>query len=78
MIGYGICGSFCTHERSLKTLEELVEKYDVQPIATPCVVSSDTRFGKASEFIGKVERVTGPKFIEAVTDAEPLGPSKPL
>lgn len=78
MIGYGICGSFCTHERSLKTLEELVEKYDVQPIATPCVVSSDTRFGKASEFIGKVERVTGHKIIETVKDAEPLGPAKPL
>ena len=78
MIGYGICGSFCTHEGSLKTLGALTEKYDVIPIATPSVMETDTRFGDAKSFISKVEKITGHTIVASVKDAEPLGPAKPL
>ncbi len=78
MIGYGICGSFCTHEKSLEVLRGLVEKYDVIPIVTPSVKETDTRFGCADEFLGKVEKICGSKAVYTVKDAEPLGPAHPL
>ncbi len=78
MIGYGICGSFCTHEASLKTLAVLTDKYDVLPIVTPSVASTDTRFGRADEFLEKLKTVSGNSVITTVKDAEPLGPAKPL
>ena len=78
MIGYGICGSFCTHESSLKTLAALTEKYDVLPIVTPSVASTDTRFGLAADFLEKLKNISGNQVITTVKDAEPLGPAKPL
>lgn len=78
MIGYGICGSFCTHEKSLETLTHLSEKFDVVPIVTPSVLTTDTRFGKASEFLERVRHVCGRDIVSSIVDAEPLGPAKPL
>ena len=50
MIGYAMCGSFCTHKASLEQLNMLVSHgYDVQPIMSEIVYSTDTRFGKAAE-----------------------------
>ena len=56
MIGYAMCGSFCTHSASLILLKELIDEgYDVVPIVSENVFSTDTRFGKASELIEKLE-----------------------
>ena len=75
MIGYAFCGSFCTHAQSLKELERLMAQgYDVLPIMSENVYSTTTRFGKADEFIKKVEEITGKKVIHTIVDAEPLGP----
>ena len=78
MIGYGICGSFCTHEKSLETLRSLTKKYDVVPVITPAVKQNDTRFGKADIFIDKVESLCGRKAVLNIKDAEPFGPACPL
>ena len=46
MIGYAFCGSFCTIELSLSTLEGLVRSgYEVLPIMSETAYSTDTRFG---------------------------------
>ncbi len=75
MIGFAICGSYCTHARSIKELEMLIEKgYEVQSIVSENVYSTDTRFGKAKELIKKLEELTGRDVIHTVVDAEPLGP----
>jgi dipicolinate synthase subunit B len=75
MIGYAFCGSFCTHKESLDVLSSLVKKgYEVLPIMSENVYSTDTRFGKASDFIGKVENITGHRVIHSIVDAEVLGP----
>ena len=78
MIGYGICGSFCTHERSLRALENIAEKYDVIPIVTPIAAETDTRFGKARDLLERVEKICDKKAVRTVKDAEPLGPAFPL
>ena len=75
MIGYGICGSFCTHKKSIEELENLVRLgYDVLPIMSDNVYTTDTRFGKAEDLKNKVEKITGHKIIHTIVDAEPLGP----
>ena len=74
-LGFAICGSFCTHSKILKQLEELkVAGYDITPIVSETVYSTDTRFGKADEFIEKIETICDNKCLHTVKDTEPIGP----
>lgn len=76
MIGYAVCGSFCTHAASLKTLRILSEKgADILPIVSEAVYSTDTRFGKADDFLWEMRDICGRDIIHTVKDAEPIGPS---
>lgn len=79
MIGYALCGSFCTLSRSLLEIEALVrDGYEIQPIMSEAVYSTDTRFGTATHFIERVEEITKKPIIHTIVDAEPLGPAAPL
>ncbi len=79
MIGYALCGSFCTISRSLDALARLVDAgYEIQPIVSEHVYSLDTRFQSAKELVGRVEAITGREVIHTIVDAEPLGPKLPL
>ena len=79
MIGYAICGSFCTHGESLRVMEELLSSgLELQPIMSENVYFTDTRFHLAEEFRLEVEKLAGRKVIHTVAEAEPLGPSAPL
>lgn len=78
-IGYCFTGSFCTFERSFRTLSVLVgDGYDVVPIMSENAYYTDTRFQRAEEFSARVEELCGRKIIHTVVDAEPLGPRSPL
>lgn len=75
MTGFAICGSFCNHKKALEVLESLTERgMDILPIMSEKVYSTDTRFGKASEFIEKVESLCKKKIIHTIEEAEPIGP----
>ena len=78
MIGYCFCGSFCTFERSFRVLEELVGAYELLPIMSYNAMSTDTRFGLASDHIRRVTELCGRPPILTIADAEPLGPKIPL
>lgn len=79
MIGYAFCGSFCTLSASLSALRGFVERgFEIQPIMSERVYSTDTRFYKAEDFIKEVETLTKRKTIHTVEDAEPLGTRNPL
>jgi dipicolinate synthase subunit B len=74
-VGIGITGSFCTHSDVIKVVEELVDKgMDVYPIISHSVKNFDTRFGKAIDFIKKIEDITKKNIISSIVDAEPIGP----
>ena len=75
MIGYALCGSFCTFSASLDALIELKKRYkEILPIMSFNAYNTDTRFGKSEEWIEKIEEVCGRKVIHTIADAEPLGP----
>ena len=75
MIGYAFCGSFCTHSASVEALKRLLNKgYDILPIMSENVYTTDTRFGKARDLIAKVEELTGRRVVHSIVDAEVLGP----
>lgn len=79
MIGYAICGSFCSFSASLAVLEKLVlDGEEIQPIMSERAYSTDTRFWLASEFASRVQSLCGREIIHSIPDAEPLGPRKPL
>ena len=78
-IGFAMTGSFCTFSRVLKQLEALKETgADIFPIMSDISYTTDTRFGKAKDFVQKIEEITGKKVITSIKDAEPIGPKNYL
>ena len=74
-VGFGITGSYCTHNLILKSLKELVDKgYNVYPIITKNVEKYDTRFGNSHDFITKLKEITKNEVITNIVEAEPFGP----
>lgn len=76
-IGFALCGSFCTFSKAISQMKKLVQlDYDVIPIMSFNAHSTDTRFGKAKDFIDEIEKITGKKVIDSINSAEPVGPKK--
>lgn len=76
-IGYALCGSFCTFRKSIEQMKRLVELgYRVLPVMSQNAYSTDTRFGKAEDFIKEVEEICGNPIIHTIVQAEPIGPKK--
>ena len=79
MVGYAMCGSFCTLSRAIDEMERLVMRgVEIQPIMSECAYSVTTRFGVAEDIRRRVEEISGRSIIHTVADAEPLGPRTPL
>ena len=46
MIGFALCGSYCTHKDAIKQLRGLIDEgYEIEPIVSDNVYCTDTRFG---------------------------------
>ncbi len=79
MIGYALCGSFCTHARAVSVLQTLTAMgYDILPIVSEHVYTYDTRFGTAKDLIEKLETICGRRVLHTIVETEPLGPKIPL
>ena len=74
MIGYALTGSFCTIGRSLECLRRLSEQYEILPIISDSVRTTDTRFGRAEDTVGSLCEICGRSPISSIREAEPLGP----
>lgn len=78
-IGFAMTGSFCTFAKVFEELPRLLETgANVLPIFSQNAQSTDTRFGKAIDFIEKIENLTQNKIIKTISEAEPIGPKKLL
>lgn len=76
-MGFALCGSFCTFVQIIPIIQKLVgEGWEVTPIMSEYAYSTDTRFGRAQEFIQQLEMVCGRQVIHTIVGAEPVGPQK--
>lgn len=78
-IGFALCGSFCTIDRVINEIENLKKlNYNVIPIVSENVYSTDTRFGKSTDIVKKVEEICSNNVVHTIVQAEPIGPKKLL
>jgi dipicolinate synthase subunit B len=78
-VGFALCGSYCTFDRAIATLETLCAQYsDVTAIFSENAYATDTRFGKAANFVARAEALTGKPAIHTIAGAEPIGPRATL
>lgn len=76
-IGFAMTASFCTLAEVFKHIEMLVgEGAQIYPIVTDALRTTDTRYGMASEWCARLEKLTGNRVIDNIVDAEPIGPGK--
>ena len=54
------------------------EGHEIIPVLSEISANTDTRFGKASDTLAYVQKVTKRPVIRSVLAAEPLGPKTPL
>lgn len=74
-VGFAVCGSFCTHDKVLKSLEKLTELYEtVIPIASENAAFTDTRFGTSDALLEKLEDLTNNEVLCDIPSVEPIGP----
>ena len=76
-LGYAMTGSYCTFEKSLAQLQALLDAgYAVLPMLSFHAAQTDTRFGKAADFIARMEAMTGHAVLRTLPAVEPIGPKK--
>lgn len=79
VIGFGLTGSFCTLSEAVGQLEKLAATgCSIIPVISHAVAEMDTRFGRAKDFIARIESICGRSVISTIPDAEPIGPRKLL
>ena len=76
MIGFCICGSFCNHAKILEILKEFAnKKIEILPILSENSANISTRFGKAKDFVEKVEAICSRKALVTIEQTEYLSSS---
>ena len=73
-VGLAMCGSFCTFEKVLTIAEDLKDRYDLTAILSETAANTDTRFGRAEDYIRRLEALTEKTVIQTIPQAEPIGP----
>ena len=74
-VGFAVCGSFCTHEKVLRALEEVTKLYEtVIPIVSEISAFTDTRFGTSEDLLDRLEELTGREVLCDIPSVEPIGP----
>ena len=75
-IGFALTGSFCTFQKVIPQISRLIEEgADILPIMSYSAYTMNTKFGKAQDFIDRIEDITGKKIIHTIEGAEPIGPN---
>lgn len=76
-IGFAMTGSFCTLEKALIQMEELVGRgYEVLPIFSYSVAQMDTRFLSAKTVCDRATVITGHEPLVTPQQVEPIGPKR--
>lgn len=78
MIGFAMCGSFCTYSKVFPVMEALAKDYPLLPIFSPAAYTVDSRFGSAQSHILQAARICGREPLHTLEEVEPIGPKKLL
>ncbi len=78
VIGFAMCGSFCTFARVFPVMEALSREHRIVPIFSFVSASEDSRFGTAREHIARAEGICGGPVLRSIPEVEPIGPKKLL
>ena len=79
VIGFALCGSFCTFEKVITQLEVLTQSYpNISPILSEVSLSTDSRFGLAREHCQRIEAICQRPILSTLTAVEPIGPKSLL
>lgn len=73
-LGFAMCGSFCTLDRAAEQMAGLSGKYQLLPVMSQNVYETDTRFGRAADWIARAREITGRPVLHTIVEAEPIGP----
>ncbi len=73
-IGFALCGSFCTFDKAMAQMKELGSTYKILPIMSHNAYTTDTRFGKAQDWVRQAEEISGREVVHTIVQAEPIGP----
>ena len=73
-IGFAMCGSFCTFEKSLAQLEFLAQTYNILLLMSQTTYETSTRFEKAADWVARLEQAAGREVLHTLVQAEPIGP----
>ena len=70
-IGFVLTGSFCTFNKTIEKIKELVKlEAKIIPIMSFNSYNTDTKFGKAKDFIDEIEQITNNKIIHEIKDGK--------
>jgi len=73
-IAFCLTSSFYTFKNTIKQIKKIIEKGGkVIPIMSENSYNTDTKFGKAQNFIDEIETITDKKIIHTIYEAEQLG-----
>jgi len=73
-IGFAFTGSYCVFDQVFPQLQKLVDEgADVIPIVSYQTAVTDSRYGKAEDFLELMKEITGKEPVLTIADAEPLG-----
>lgn len=74
-VGFALTGSFCTYEDVYKEMKNLVEAgANVYPVFSDRAQVTDSRFGKAKDFLKRAKEITGIDAATTIVDAENFTP----
>lgn len=70
-IGFGFTGAYCVFDQVFPELERLVAAgAKVIPLVSYQVAVTDSRYGRAADFLAQMNRITDAEVIQTISDAE--------
>lgn len=68
-MGLALCGSYCTYEKVLAAAEGLAQDWELTAVMSETAACTDSRFGKAEDFIAELEALTGKPVMRSIVEA---------
>ena len=78
IIGFAMCGSFCTFSSVFPVMEALSKEHSIIPIFSESSTTTDSRFGTAQEHMERAEKICSMRPLQSIVQVEPIGPKQLL